>query len=266
MRLSNALRTGWPEYLMEAAGLGLFMLSACSFAVLLEHPSSPVRQAIAGDLPRRALMGLAMGLTALLLIRSPWGQQSGAHYNPAVTLTFFTLGKVPSTRAAFYVLAQFAGGVAGVSVASLLVGNWLEPLHYVATEPGPSGVPIAFLAEFLISALLMTTVLRASNSATYSSWTPYFAAALVASFITFEAPYSGMSMNPARTFASAVASHRWTAFYLYLIAPSAGMLFAAGLHYLTHQRTYCAKLHHQNHKRCLFRCNYGELHGKSLHL
>ena len=169
MRLIDALRIGWPEYLMEAAGLGLFMLSACGFAVLLEHPGSPVRQAIAGELLRRALMGLATGLTALFLIRSPWGQQSGAHYNPAVTLTFFTLGKVSAARAAFYVLAQFAGGAAGVGLASLLLGSWLEPLHYVATEPGLTGVPIAFLAELLISALLMTTVLRASTSPAYAS-------------------------------------------------------------------------------------------------
>ena len=66
-----ALKHHWPEYLMEAAGLGLFMLSACVFATLLEHPASPVRQAISDPIQRRILMGLAMGLTAVSLVYSP---------------------------------------------------------------------------------------------------------------------------------------------------------------------------------------------------
>ena len=45
--MRDALGRHWPEYLMEAAGLGLFMISACLFATLIEHPASPVRQAIA---------------------------------------------------------------------------------------------------------------------------------------------------------------------------------------------------------------------------
>src|SRR5271165_6329401 len=84
----------WPEYLMEAAGLGLFMISACAFTVLLEHPMSPVRQAIENGTLRRVLIGIAMGLTAIGIICSPWGKQSGAHLNPSVTLAFLSLGKV----------------------------------------------------------------------------------------------------------------------------------------------------------------------------
>src|SRR6059036_2581877 len=90
---ASVLREHWPEYLMEAAGLGLFMISACVFTVLLEHPASPVRQGIGSPLLRRVLIGLAMGLTAMSITYSPWGKQSGAHLNPSVTLTFFRLGK-----------------------------------------------------------------------------------------------------------------------------------------------------------------------------
>ena len=60
MKMSEALKQHWPEYLMEAAALGLFMISACAFGVLLEHPESPVRQAIADPFLRRLLGGLAM--------------------------------------------------------------------------------------------------------------------------------------------------------------------------------------------------------------
>ena len=90
----DTLRRHWPEYLMEAAELGLFMISAGVFVSLLEHPASPVRQAIADPVLRRVLIGLAMGLTAISIVYSPLGQRSGAHFNPAVTLTFFRLGKV----------------------------------------------------------------------------------------------------------------------------------------------------------------------------
>src|ERR1051325_7367080 len=110
----TALRTHWPEYLIEASGLGLFMISACSFTVLFEHPASAVRQAIETPILRHVLTGIAMGLTAIALIYSPWGKQSGAHFNPATTLTFFRLGKIEPWDAFFYVLAQFLGGTAGV--------------------------------------------------------------------------------------------------------------------------------------------------------
>ena len=80
----KALRHHWPEYLIEAAGLGFFMISACSFAVALEHPASPLKELIPW-FPRRALMGLAMGATNVAIVYSPWGKRSGAHINPAMT-------------------------------------------------------------------------------------------------------------------------------------------------------------------------------------
>src|SRR6185295_17899074 len=113
-----AVTIRWPEALMEALGLGLFMVSAGAFGTLLEYPGSPLRQAIGDDFVRRLVMGVAMGLTAMGLVYSPWGRRSGAHMNPAVTLTFLRLGRVKKHDAFAYVLAQFAGGLTGV----LLVG------------------------------------------------------------------------------------------------------------------------------------------------
>ena len=106
----------WPEYAIEAVCLGVFMVSACLFGTLFEHPASPIRQAIADPLLRRVPMGLAMGLTAIALIYSPMGMRSGAHMNPATTLTFFRLRKVAGVDATGYVLSQFIGGIAGVLV------------------------------------------------------------------------------------------------------------------------------------------------------
>jgi aquaporin Z len=254
--MSNALRQHWPEYLMEAAGLGIFMISAGVFATLMEYPGSPVRQAIADPFLRRMLIGIAMGLTAISLIYSPWGKQSGAHLNPSVTLTFFRLGKVARWDALCYILAQFAGGIAGVVVVAKLLGNRIaDPaVDYVVTVPGPAGPGIAFLAEVLISFLLMTVVLTVSNSARLARFTGLFAGVLVAAYISLEAPYSGMSMNPARTLGSALRAQLWTALWVYFTAPPLGMLLAAQVRLWVTGASgiQCAKLHHQNSRRCIF--------------
>jgi len=251
----------WPEYAMEGALLGLFMVAACAFASALEHPGSPLRQALPDANLRRLLMGLAMGATAVALVRSPWGQQSGAHMNPSLTLTYFRLGKIRGADALGYVASQFLGGLVGVFAVRLVLGMVLAhpSVHFAATAPGPSGILVAFAAEFMISALLMTVVLVVSNSRRWMPYTPWCCGALVATYITLEAPISGMSMNPARSFASALGAWQWTALWIYFTAPPLGMLVAAegyvrlrGAH-----RILCAKLDHANTRRCIFRCGWG---------
>ena len=256
----TTLTRHWPEYLMEAAGLGIFMLSACLFDALLEHPASPLRQAIADPLVRRMLMGMAMGFTAIAIIYSPWGMQSGAHLNPAVTLSFLRLGKVSAWDGLFYILAQFAGGLAGILLARACLGAWVShpSVNYVATVPGVDGAPVAFLAEFVISFGLMAVVLVASNTDRLARFTGLFAGGLVATYITVEAPLSGMSMNPARSLASAVPAHAFAPLWIYFLAPPVGMVLAAEVYGLlaASRGVRCAKLHHQNDKRCIFRCGY----------
>lgn len=262
--MAGSIRAHWREYLMEACCLGMFMIAACVFAVLLEHPAARVHQAIESPFTRRLLMGLAMGATAICLIRSPFGQRSGAHMNPSVTLAYFALGKVRLWDAVFYVVFQFCGAVAGVLLAGFIIGIPLRhaSVNYVETLPGQGGPVPAFWAEVLISMLLMSIVLLVSNSKSFSQWTPFVAGALVAVYITFEAPISGMSMNPARTFGSAFGSRNWSFLWIYFTAPPLGMLLAAQLYRLRGgvHRVYCAKLHHHNNQRCIFRCNFGELH------
>jgi len=262
-----ALRTHWPEYCIEAAALGVFMVSACVFAVALEYPGSPVHRSLEGAaFLRHVLMGLAMGSTAVGLIRSPWGQRSGAHMNPAVTLTFLTLNKIGRWDAIFYILFQFIGGILGVRFASAAIGSPLRDssIHYVATAPGPAGPWIALVAEFAISLVLMTTILWVSNSERLTRLTPWCAGGLVAAFIVVEAPLSGMSMNPARTFGSAFAARDWSSLWIYFLAPPAAMLLAGAIYRVQHgdRRLFCAKLHHHNNHRCIFRCRIGELHAQ----
>jgi len=266
--MKEALTTHWPEYLMEAGGLGLFMVSACGWGTLLEYPGSPVHNAIADPNLRRLLMGILMGLTAIGLIYSPWGKRSGAHLNPSVTLTFLRLGKVAPWDAVFYIVAQFAGGLLGVGVAAAVLGGALaDPtVNYVATTPGARGASIAFLAEAVISFGLMGTVLIVSNTERLRRFTGVFAGVLVAAYITLEAPLSGMSMNPARTFGSALPASAWKAWWVYFTAPFLGMFLAAEAYRRIRgaQNVICAKLHHHNSAPCIFRCGYRARHLNAL--
>jgi len=260
---SAAFAAHWPEYLIEAACLGLFMVSACSVTILLQHPSSAIRHMLPSAFLRRLLTGVAMGLTAIALIHSPWGKQSGAHFNPSVTLTFFRLGKIEPWDALFYVVAQFFGGTLGVLLSGLLWGHAIaeQNVHYAVTLPGELGSGIAFLAEMVISFVMMTMVLNVSNSARIARFTGVIAGALVATYITLESPLSGMSMSPARSFASASAGRLWNSLWIYFTAPPLGMMLAAQAYlWLRGKRAvYCAKLHHDNNKRCIFRCNFQAL-------
>lgn len=252
----GSLALHWREYAMEAAGLGAFMISACFFGVLYEDLASPVRQALGWPVVRRMLMGLSMGLTAIGIIYSPWGKQSGAHINPSVTLTFFRLGKIRKWDAIFYVAAQFVGALLGVMLASLLLGKALAGpnVRFVATVPGGAGVPVALATEFLMAFGMMSLVLHIANHPRLGRFTGVFAGLLVATYITVAAPLSGMSMNPARTLASAVPSGIFTALWGYFIAPPVGMLAAAELYLWRKGKSTvpCAKFHHQNSRRCIF--------------
>jgi aquaporin Z len=251
----QSLRSHWPEYLIEGWALGTFMVSAGIVGVLLDYPASPLNHAISDVTARRVIGGLAMGLTAIALIYSPWGQRSGAHMNPAVTLTFLRLGKIKRWDALFFALAQFVGGCLGVTLVAALLGQAFTqaPVSYVATVPGPGGPWIALAAEIGISALLMFTVLAVSNTPRIARFTGVFAGVLVALYISLEAPLSGMSMNPARSFASAAPTLMWENFWIYVIAPVLGMLAGAQLFLLfkARSRIGCAKLLHPDDQRCI---------------
>jgi aquaporin Z len=247
-------RFHWPEYLIEAGALGCFMISACVFGTLLGHASSPVVSVIPSAFARRLTMGTLMGVTAIAIVHSPWGRRSGAQMNPVLTLTFFRLGRSAPHDAVAYIVAQFAGGALGVMAAGALLGRALAApgVMYVVTEPGAFGVAVAFVSEVIISAIMMTMVLRTTSSERWKRHTGLLAGLLVATFITVEAPLSGMSMNPARTVASAFAAHHWMSVWIYFAAPLLGMLAAAEVFLRTSARADipCGKMMHA--EPCLF--------------
>ena len=259
MHWTTRLRRHWPEYAMEAGALGAFMVAAAGFATLLHHPASPVRQAIDHVIARRALMGLAMGATAIALIYSPIGARSGAHINPATTLTFLRLGRIHPVDAAAYVTAQFAGALGGLGLAAVLLRPWIASpaVNYVATLPGPWGGGVAFAAEAAIACLLMTVVLWMSRTPVSGRYTGLAVGLLVAFYITVEDPLSGMSLNPARSLSPALFIGRLDTLWIYGVAPPLGMLLAAEAFRYAGRHPPCAKLHHRHGARCIFQCHAG---------
>lgn len=254
------LHSHLPEYAMEAFGLGIFMVSAVGFSVLLFADDSFGATRIDSDLLRRFVMGLAMGLTAVALITSPMGKRSGAHLNPAVTLTFLRLRRIRAIDAFGYIAFQFLGAVLGVATMRLTLGNIaiLPPVNLAVTSVGATSVTGAFVAEVAISYLMMSIVLYASNHAVLSKWVGWIAGGLVCLFITFEAPLSGMSMNPARSLGSALVAGSFQDLWVYFVAPPIGMLLAAEtmVRVLGSAAILCAKLQHDGRARCIFVCRF----------
>jgi len=254
-RIVESLRTNFRVYAIDGALLGIFMVSACAFVTLLEYPTSPVRRAIDSEFVRRALVGVAMGMTALGLIYSPWGKRSGALMNPAMTLSFLRLGKLNAIDAVFYVSAQFLGATIGVLISSVALGMMVahRSVNFAATIPGMRGLAAAWLAEFVIALVLINVVMTVNRKPHLSRFTGCFAATLVAIYITFEAPISGMSLNPARTFGSAIFAHEWTGWWIYFTAPILGMFCGIEVQRMISQHQPCGKLTHA--RNCFVECN-----------
>jgi aquaporin Z len=124
------------------------------------------------------------------------------------------------------------------------------PIAFVVTQP-MHGAAAAFVLEALISCGLMATVLAFTSRARLAPFTGLAAGALVALYIALEAPFSGMSMNPARSFASAAPAGIWAGLWIYFVAPPLGMLGAAAMHAHFEARAGCAKLVHAAGVHCI---------------
>jgi aquaporin Z len=261
--IGEAVASHWPEYLMEGLELALFMLAACVVATLLFYTGSPILHQVPSATGRLVLMGLAMGVTAIAIILSPMGRRSGAHFNPAVSITYLFLGRMHWLDTLFYVIAQFIGGAFGVAVAWMLIGFPLgsPSVRYVVTVPGRYGVWAAFLAEVFMGFLLMTFVLLSGSSARLARYTWLLVGLLVAMYVIVFSAVSGFGLNPARTFSSALFAGVWTAVWIYLSAPLLGMLMGAGCFVTVAgmDKVYCGKIYHDLDSTCPFRCRFQQL-------
>ena len=219
-------------YLMEAAALGGFVLFSGLVLILIEHPSLPVMRSGLSQygVLRRSILGITMG--AYLSVATLLCKRSGAHMNPSVTLAFLGMSKINTGPAIFYIIAQLAGASTGALLLSVFAGKlFSHPLiNYAITEPKlPYGMIGAFTAECIISFIMMFVILVMASSKKHEKYVAVVSGLLLALFIAVEAPFSGMSMNPARSFAASLAAGKWKHLWIYFTAPVISMLLAADI-------------------------------------
>jgi len=224
-----AFKMNWRLYLMEALGLAIFMVSACFWGAMLEASYSPLHMALPNPLVRLLIMGVGMGLTAGFIFYSPYTSPSGSHINPAVTITFLRLGRINGNDAFFYIVFQFLGGTLAVLMMRMLMSRTLidAPVNSLVTVPGYAGTPAAAFTEFCIAFCMMSMILFTTESELLKNYTRIIASLLVCVYVIIAGPVSGFGMNPARTLASALPAHIYTALWVYMLMPFAGMLGAA---------------------------------------
>ena len=167
-------------------------------------------------------IALTFGLVVLAMIYT-FGDVSGAHLNPAVTIAFAAAGRFAWKDTPGYIIAQVAGALA----ASLsLRGLFPTDTTLGATLPAGSEAQ-SFALEVILTFFLMLVILSVSTGAKEKGMTAGIAiGAIIALEALFAGPVCGASMNPARSFAPAIVSGHVELLWLYLVAPTAGALLA----------------------------------------
>ncbi len=235
--LRDCFRNNLKFYSQEALGLGIFMVSACFFSGVLFGENGYLVTILPANY-RQILLGMMMGLTALYIFYSPLTNPSGSHINPAVTLSFFRLGKIGFLDTIFYIAFQFAGATLTVYLMAALMKENLSnaPVYDVVTVPGKYGTTAAAFTELLIAFIMMGMVLFTADHRVLKKYSRIFAAMLVCLFVIVAGPVSGFGMNPARSFASALPANIWTSFWIYLFMPLIGMLGATEFYIFVRRR------------------------------
>jgi aquaporin Z len=252
------MRRNLSAYFSEFAGTAIMLFIGVSAVAFMWGPGSPVPVVPNGAL-RRLLTGIMFAGGATAVVYSPLGQISGGHINPAVTLAFWRLGKVPGRDAVIYVVMQFAGAFLGAWAAGVAWGHLTTGVQYAATVPGEGYTWAgALAAETLITFLLVFLIFVCVNKPKIAPKTGILAGSLVALLVMIEAPVTGTSLNPARTLGPAILAPNYAALWVYFVGPVAGALLAVAA--FTGQwgkQTVCAKLYHTEKYPCPFdSCSY----------
>ena len=173
-------------------------------------------------------ISICFGLIVMAMIYA-MGEKSGAHLNPAVTISFWSHGNFPAKGVAPYILSQLTGAF----LASLTL-KALFPISLSLGSTIPSGSNLqSFVLEFILTFFLMLVIL---SVATGSKEQGLFAGIAIGSVVLLEAifggPISGASMNPARSLAPAFVSGNVHQVWIYIMAPISGALLASAFHKL----------------------------------
>lgn len=181
----------------------------------------------AGGGPLLVVVGLAFGL-ALLAGLYAFGEVSGGHFNPAVSLAIFLDRRLGSGDLIGYWVSQLIGAVLAAIVVWIAFDR--DAVAATATVPGESGAGTAFLLELVLTALFVAVILQVTKSGTYGT-TALVAIPLTLVMIHLAAiPFSGSSVNPARTFGPALVGGEWEDAWIYYVAPLLGAVLGWVVH------------------------------------
>lgn len=237
-------------YAAEFVGTALLVGVGVSVAIALFGHGSPLSALLPNAGLRRFFTGALFGSVAALIAVSALGRSSGAHLNPAVTLAFWLEGKLAWRDASFYVLAQFAGGIAG-ALPLLGWGNIGRSVSFGATLPGPGVSPwAALLAEAAVTGLFIIVIFTTAAHARTRRFTPLTIPIFFSVSVWLEAPISGTSANPARSVGPALVADVIRDQWIYLIGPCLGAALAVAclrLEIAGLRRVAVARLFHFHH-------------------
>jgi aquaporin Z len=236
----------WRLYLSEALGTALLVAVGCSFVVLDFAARSPIPHLLPSDQLRRALTGFLFGSTGGAIALSPIGRESGAHINPVVSLAFLLRGSMNRAVAGGYIVSQMLGGIVG-TLPLLLWGDLAQSVHFAATTLGPAGPIFGLLGETGATALLVLGLFIFVGHRSLRRFTPGLFPMLYAFLVWTEAPLSGTSTNPARSFGPDLVAHFWTGWWVDFLGPLLGLALGLLLLRLPRLRGFreeVAKLYH----------------------
>jgi MIP family channel proteins len=171
-------------------------------------------------------VGVALAFfLALLTGIAAFAPVSGAHFNPAVTLGFWSIGRFRGSEVVPYVVAQCGGA----TLAAFLLSGAVGDAVIAATTVPAISIARAFAVEFVFSAILMAVILRVSSDERVSASLAAISVSACVGGLALMGALTGSSMNPARSFGPALASGEWTAHWIYWAAPISGMVCVAWL-------------------------------------
>jgi aquaporin Z len=216
------------EWGCEFLGTALLVFVGLSAVTLDFGLHSPVADVIASSSVRRLLTGFLFATAGALVTVSPLGRRSGAHLNPAVTFAFWLQGHVHRHDLGGYIASQCAGGLVGAAALRLVWAGRAASVHYGRTAPEPGlGVWSAVGIEALMTGILILTIFAFVSSERTARWTPLAVLVVVAVEVWVGAPFTGTSLNPARSLGPALVDGRLSGLWIYWVGPLAASLPAA---------------------------------------
>lgn len=221
------------KYFAEFIGTALFVLFGCgaSVAATALLGAMGLYPAAFSTLAVAAAFGLGAAVLALA-----FGEISGGHLNPVISLSLWVRGRMKARDALCYVVSQFAGGIAGAALLMVIIGGRtaLGANGYDSLSTFSTSVEIVFLVEALISFTLVWVVLAVRKSEEFEPAQALYTGLAVFTVYIFAYPFSGASANPARSLGPAIFQEgsALSQVWVFVAAPVAGGLAAALLHKL----------------------------------